>query len=123
MKKYIFMYNIDDEGLEQEIFENKLARAGIDFYIDDINIVPMFDDVFFNIDNMQYKKVTDEGNGLWVLEDHYLVAFTILNYELLTKTHWYNSEGYEVSDVLDWYDRHKDNEIFVSYKGVELVKG
>ncbi len=113
MKKYVFMYNIDEESLEQEEFKNKLNKAGVDFYFEDSNVVPRVDSN--SLDNLIYKKVSG-GSSLWVSEEHYLIAFTILNYENLLGFVWYdNFEGLDVEYCLGWYDKHKDNELFVKY--------
>jgi hypothetical protein len=108
------MYNVDGDFLVQEIFQNKLKQAGIDFYFDKVSIMPTLDCIIGNKES-EYE-VNDEGSSLWVLEEHYLIAFALLNYEELLDINFYDIDEMTVQDCLDWFEMHKNNELFINYK-------
>lgn len=95
MKKYVFLYNVDEGELETDVMTNKLDVANVDFVVLNYSI--------------SEHKIDYEGNSLWILEDEYLIAWTILNYEELLGIQFYDMELItEAREGIKWFNRHKD---------------
>jgi len=102
MKKYIFLFNIDEdiEDVSKE-YEDAAKFLGDECAIVDYTLY----------DREHPKKYS--GKSIWVTEDYYLLAWSLVNYEYLRTN---QEEGYEHEFKLDraikWLDMHLDNPIY-----------
>lgn len=104
MQKYIFLYNINtDYESYDEIIKNKILKA-----------IP---EAVILKGNYMMNKVFPEGESIWVPEEKYLIAWTIVNYKELLDISFINNLEGEVNsdDGVKWFNMHKDDEFYVKY--------
>lgn len=102
MNKYIFLYNhFNDEEDTNNLRMLKLLMP-------DVVVKP------FHI----IKGEIESGKSIWVPEEKYLMAWTIYNYDDLME---YMRTGHDdlyatIESGLDWYETHRNNDLYVWYK-------
>lgn len=100
MKKYIFMYNIDNDYISDEMIR-KLGKANVDYSVEDYGLVE--------------NKEIDHWDSLWIEEKHYLIAWTLINYNDILGYHlWEDSIDHIAQDGLNWLEKHKENVLYSS---------
>lgn len=103
MKKYIFLYNVDEYDFITDTMVNKLNKANVDFKI---------------VNHSIYEGEIKHGQSLWVLEEHYLISWSLINYEELLGIYFYTVEKFETTanDGVEWLERYRNEKLFVMYE-------
>lgn len=101
--KYIMLYNLDDDLYSMQMV-NKIQKA-----------IPTAKILNFSL-FQEGTEIDHDGKSIWIPEQYYMIALTIVNYEDLLDIGFYDWEPETtIDDLVEWFEMHKNNDNYIKY--------